>query len=310
MTIEFKKHIVKIFLTAIIAGVLPYFSHAEENELIENMMNSEVDEQSLATPEETIKSQDPLHGTESVDLSQQSNAQTALPETEATVDLVEERSLSENANNETVEVSYLKNQNIIYREGRSNWSTFISMNSEMIMFDQYRSQFDRTSYDSVYGARTLNTAQGEVGIKYNFSLGSIGLSVLYGKGFLRDTTKAGDSRELSVEKMAGGLTYFMDTFFSEPYFAPYVGSEIYKFNWRERSVSKGEKTGDTDFAVMWTLGGLIQLNWIDPETSRKTRNEWGLTNMFLDVYVSQYLSEDEPDFTSSINYGSGLRFEF
>ena len=61
---------------------------------------------------------------------------------------------------------------------------------------------------------------------------------------------------------------------------------------------------------MWTLGGLIQLNWIDPETSRKTRNEWGLTNMFLDVYVSQYLSEDEPDFTSSINYGSGLRFEF
>lgn len=257
--------------------------YAEEKDLIESMMADEVADSSVTE---------------------------APPEVKPAVDLVDGSTDSQKLEKDTVEVTYKTSHNMIYREDRSHWSALLAANSEMILFSQYRSQFDRSSYNSTFGDRTLNTAQVEIGLKYNFSLGSIGLSALYGKGFLRDLTKAEDERELSIEKMAGGLNYYIDTFFSEPYFVPYVGAQMYKFNWRERSKSKGEKTGETVFATMWTAGGLMQLNWLDPEAARKSRVEWGLTNMFLDVYVSQYISEEEPDFTSDVNYGAGLRLEF
>ncbi len=310
MVTVIEKHIINLFIVISMASSFAAFAHAEEKDLIESMMDNEVADTSVISgSEDKNKAEDNPQKDEDL-LADENDKSAALPPVEPTVDLVDGNTDTQSIEKDTIEITYKTSHSMVYREDRSHWSTLLAVNSEMILFSQYRSQFDRSSYDSTFGDKTLNTAQAEIGFKYNFSLGSIGLSGLYGKGFLRDLTKGGDERELAIEKMAGGANYYMDTFFSEPYFVPYVGAQLYKFNWRERSVARGEKTGATDFATMWTAGGLIQLNWLDPDAASKSRSEWGLTNMFLDIYASQYISEEEPDFTSDVNYGAGLRLEF
>ena len=116
------------------ASSLASIAHAEEKDLIESMMDNEVADTSVVSGAEgKNKTQDNQQKDEDL-LADESDKAASLPMVQPSVDLVDGKTESQNLDTETVEITYKKSHNMVYREDRSHWSTFLAVNSEMILF--------------------------------------------------------------------------------------------------------------------------------------------------------------------------------
>ncbi len=215
-------------------------------------------------------------------------------------------------NDGKVEVVYPAQSSLAYRERRGNWSGVLGINIEQIFPDKFRSKITDDSYENLFGKSPVAIAQLEVGAQGNFGFGSLGASVLYGYGGIKDSRSGGD-RVLNLTKESVSLQYTINTLFSEPYVAPYLKTEFTRFSWKETGFGFKDQSGTTDFSTALTVGLLIQLNALDPQATLEARNNSGLSNTFLDLYLSQYntsSSETDPNFESTMNVGFGLKLEF
>lgn len=217
-------------------------------------------------------------------------------------------------NDGKVEVIYPAQSSRAYRDRRSSWSTMFAINVDQILPDSFRSQVNNDSYTTMFGKTPIKMLQAEIGTKYNFPLGSLGVNLMVGTGTVDDlhgTTGPGDS--LDILKKGASLSFIMDNLFKEPYVAPYIQGQMYSFEWKESRNDGSERAGSTSLGMALSFGFLIQLNWLDPESSTVALDSLGLNNTYLDLFVSQYNTsngESDPDFQTSMNYGAGLRFEF
>ena len=211
-----------------------------------------------------------------------------------------------------VEVVYASQTTLPYRERRGNWSGVFGINLEQMLPDKFRSKISNDSYNTLYGTSPIPMAQVEVGAQYNFGIGSLGASLVYGYGGVKDS-RSGTDRVLNLSKRCLNFQYTMDTFFEEPYIAPYVKTSLTSFAWEDTGFSQPTKTGVNGLSMGLTAGALIQLNAIDPDAALQARNNSGITNTYLDIYISQFYppnGDGEPDFESSMNIGAGLKLEF
>lgn len=214
-----------------------------------------------------------------------------------------------------IEVEYPAEAQAPYQDRRENWSTVFAINVDQIMPDKFRSKVSSDSYETLFGTSPIQLVQGQLGAKYNFSLGGIGIAGIFGHGEIEDG-RSGSSRDLTIQKKGIVLSLVLDNLTKEPYLAPYLEGHIYNFDWSEGGVeaqNMESKEGSTAFGSAVTVGVLLQLNWLDPEAAIAAQNSSGLENAFLDIFVSQYGtsgSEDDPNFETSTNFGAGLRLEF
>ncbi len=225
-----------------------------------------------------------------------------------------------------IEVNYSAARMLPYKQRRENWSWMVGFNVEQLYFPKYRSELDGYSYEQLFGSSTLNLLQISFGAKYNFSVGSLGAGIVTGQGHVqdgrvqqlaRDETTDPDlvtDAELEITKIGAYASIVLDTIFDEPYVAPYIEGQIFRFGWVESSLNTSETPrGWTNYAFAFTVGGLFQLNWLDPDASFQAQESSGLDNLFLDLFVSFYSDsggDNDQGFASSDNYGAGLKFEF
>jgi hypothetical protein len=234
-----------------------------------------------------------------------------------------------------VEVNYSADQMATYKDRRSPWSVTFGFNVEQIYLSKYRSELDGATYEDLFGDTPIDLFQAELGAKYNLSFGSIGAAFRAGYGEIFDRRIASIVNQdtdatLTLMKYSAVAGLYLDTLFSEPYFVPYVEGEVYTFNWLEEAKNTPEDIlpyGSTAPAFAFRFGGLIQLNWLDPDSAFTAMQTSGLENTFLDIFVSYYSPSSQafdggntagweygngkdPDFTSEYNFGAGLKLEF
>ncbi|MBL7544623.1 MAG: hypothetical protein JNL11_12470 [Bdellovibrionaceae bacterium] len=206
-----------------------------------------------------------------------------------------------------------------YRDRRSRHGFLFSVNAEHLYFQDYASIIDNVLYEEMFGQEDLTIVQASVGYKLNFFLGALTVGAGYGQGTLIDdrfvnAQGANQERTLTIAKTTGQVQWMLDSLMREPYFVPYAGFSMWQMDLTEAQVVGGQSTTyTTGYGTALTVGFLVQLNWIEPETSKLGYMSQGLENTYLDVFWTQYQNTDEeldPSFANDFNFGVGLRLEF
>ncbi|WP_413585822.1 hypothetical protein [Bdellovibrio sp. HCB274] len=170
---------------------------------------------------------------------------------------------------------------------------------------------DGKTYQELFNGVSLPIISVMMDYKLNFSLGSVALGASYGMGSIEDTF-SGESRKLEISKVMATIKYSMDNLMNEPYVVPYVGMSAYQMNINDVSptatISESVPVG-----YAYSLGLLIQLDWIDYDNAKQATFNFGLENTFLDVFMSQYLAsgeDEDANMETDPIWGAGLRLEF
>ncbi|MBX3041434.1 MAG: hypothetical protein KF789_12070 [Bdellovibrionaceae bacterium] len=199
-----------------------------------------------------------------------------------------------------------------YRDRRGTHGFLFGVNYENYFPDALISKVDSETYGDMFGDRPISFVGIEIGYKYNFFLGS--LAALYGfsSGNLTDS-RIGEERSLQINRNSLKIMYVMDRLMAEPYAAPYVAAGIWDFGIDEKVGGGDSFSGQTKMGNSITVGLLLQLNWLEKESSRNAYMAAGLENTYLDLFMTQHSntsSEDDPTTRSPFDWGAGLRLEF
>jgi hypothetical protein len=221
-----------------------------------------------------------------------------------------------------VEIHYPADPNIPYRERRETSAFMFGLNYENFYPSKYTSIIDaNNTYQDLFGESEIPMISFDLSYKYNFSLGALVLGGGIGIGRLfqnEQTTR----NTLEFSKYNVFVGYIMDSLFKEPYVAPYFNVGTTKFSIKETAdvlnadgttQSGSSQSGNTQTGFFYKAGFLMQLNWIEPDTSRSSIVESGIQNTYLDLFITKYttsIAKDDPDVETNVNYGAGLRVEF
>lgn len=177
----------------------------------------------------------------------------------------------------------------------------------------YTSLIDAKTHEELFGDGIIPFGYFELGYKFNFMLGSLSALVGYSQGSLAGAG-SGQERSILMERNTFRFMYIMDNIMSEPYLAPYASFGFWKIGLDEEEPGSGVTlSGESEMGTTLTVGVLIQLNWIESEVSRRAYIASGMENTYLDLFLAQMgktSSDEDPDFSSEFNLGTGLRVEF
>ncbi|KYG68955.1 hypothetical protein AZI87_06940 [Bdellovibrio bacteriovorus] len=210
-----------------------------------------------------------------------------------------------------VEVEVVQDNLAPYKDRRETHGMYFGVDYEGLDLKNYISTLDNLSYGDLFGTDPIPLIRVSIDYKYNFALGALALGLDYGMGKIEDN-RSGSDRSLEVTKYGIGLKFVADNFMAEPYVAPYLGLNIWQMGLSESSPTDSF-SATTQMGFNYTIGFLLQLDWLDYQTAKQTTFNWGLENTFIDVYATQYAAtsaEDDPDTTTDFLYGAGLRLEF
>jgi hypothetical protein len=221
------------------------------------------------------------------------------------------------AQSDLVEVNYSSDIYSPYKDRKSDFALTFSLNVEQVYPSSFRSKIDGNVYETLFGTSSIEIYQGKIGMKYNTSLGGLEAGFLGGYGQIQDgrialITLTDTDSNLEITKMGAYGSLVVDTIFSEPYVAPYIEGQLYSYDWLESAKSGESESGVTELSYGFSVGALFQLNWLDPRSAFTAREDYGLDNTYLDLFVSYYSAagSEDPDFSSELNYGFGLKLEF
>lgn len=214
-------------------------------------------------------------------------------------------------NEQLVEVHIRQDTLASYKERRPKHGTYFSLNYEALEPINFQSMIDGVDYKTAFGTSTIPLVYLEVEYKYNFALGGVALGFNIGQGSVSSST-SGDTRKIEISRVGIGTKYIVDNIWDEPYVAPYVGLNIWQMSYKETTTVDSYST-TIQSGMSYTIGLMLQLNWIDKGTSQQATFDYGIENSYLDLHASQYAktdSQDKPNLETDWNLGAGLRLEF
>ncbi len=206
-----------------------------------------------------------------------------------------------------------------YRERRPRWNWTFSLGISSFHPEYYDPDQIEVNFETLYGQEPQVSPEIQMSYKRNTAIGSLGLDLgvsyyhvradkeldLGGGPIFLDST-------LTLVKARVGLTFTLDSFFPEPYLAPYVSGGFYSIYYRE---AQGEVSfnGTTQATGYFGGGLLIQLDWMDPITAREAYFGSGINNSFIFLEgrkLMASIAEKDPDFETEPFWLAGLRLEF
>lgn len=206
-----------------------------------------------------------------------------------------------------------------YSERRGRWGIIFSVNYENYYPSEFFSVIQNDKYQ-FFLDKNIPLAGAEIGLKYNFSLGSLALLAGYAQGSVDDM--AGGIEDITVSITKAALNLSLDNIFSEPYVVPFVQVGVHTIDWSETGTTLEERfTSEPNYH--YKAGFSFQLNWIekaiDSNSPGESLRSSGLENTYLDVFYTSYAqpakiadtvgAEGEGDLQSA-QYGVGLKLEF
>lgn len=214
-------------------------------------------------------------------------------------------------NEQLVEVHIRQDTLASYKERRPTHGTYFSLSYEALEPINFQSMIDGVDYKSAFGTSTIPLIYFEIEYKYNFSLGGLALGFSLGQGSVSSNI-SGDERKIELGRMGVGAKYIGDNIWDEPYVAPYAGINLWQMSYKETTSSDSFST-TIQSGISYTLGLMLQLNWIDKGTSQQATFDYGIENSYIDIHASQYAkteSQDKPNLETDWILGAGLRLEF
>ena len=210
-----------------------------------------------------------------------------------------------------VEVQILQDNLAPYKERQEDHGFYFRLAAEELLLKNFISAIDGLEYAEILKDNPTRMAMLNMEYKYNTGIGAFSVGVQAGKGNASDWA-SGQERTLNITKYGLGAKFTADKVLAEPYVAPYVGFTAWQMNIVEDSLveSKSEVTG---IGYNYTVGLMIQLDWLDGDTAKNTTFNWGLENTFLDIYATQYAQssgEEDPDTATDMILGAGICLEF
>jgi hypothetical protein len=207
-----------------------------------------------------------------------------------------------------------KNYELIhYKERREkSGSTFAILMSKYEPLN-FQPTFSILSFEEVYGVDQGSGIEIQFSQKNNYSFISFSYEFTVGHYLVDSLSTASDVSTLTINPIGVGAKLSLDTFFKEPYFVPYVGGGAYLAMYSEVQNSNPTKSGNTQIAGYYNIGFLMQLDWVDKDTSRKAYEESGLENTFIIIEGKQYIASSngvDPDFSTVLQLNAGLLMEF
>jgi len=218
---------------------------------------------------------------------------------------------AQDENNGLVEVQHYQDVLASYKERRGDNGFYFGVTYEPVVFKNYVSFLDGLSYGDIFGSSTLPMINVSFEYKRNMAIGSISGGFIYGGGQLSGDG-SGEKRTLAVSKVGLDFRYTADNFMDEPYAAPYFAYSMWKMGISEESPND-KFNATTQIGYSYSVGVLLQLDWIDYDVAKKATFDYGLENTFIDVYATQYAktqAADDPNTSTDFTYGAGLRMEF
>ncbi|UOF00417.1 hypothetical protein [Bdellovibrio reynosensis] len=210
-----------------------------------------------------------------------------------------------------VEVEVYQDYLAPYKERRENHGSYVTLGYESLELKNYISAIDAKTYGDMFGTAPIALMYLGVDYKYNFALGSLAFGIQYGKGNVTGED-SGEERTMDVTKTGVGFKFTLDMIMNEPIVAPYIGLNIWKMTIAETNPTTSF-SAETQMGMNYTVGLLLQLDWLDYETAKNTTFNWGLENTFIDVYATKYAktnATDDANTETDMIYGGALRLEF
>lgn len=215
-----------------------------------------------------------------------------------------------------------------YKKRRKDFGVLLSFNYERYYPAEHVSIIQDKTYEEISGGEPVPMMGLELGLKYNFVLGSLAAIAGYSQGQFAKEENNLDDVNVSITKF--DLNFALDNLLSEPWVVPYAQAGIHQIEWEENSYTGADNIIEglrTKPSYHYKVGMLFQLNWIenhiDPNTNVEGLRSSGLENTFIDVFYTSYnaFAETEPvegaattaegdaDLSSS-EMGVGLKLEF
>jgi hypothetical protein len=213
--------------------------------------------------------------------------------------------------NTLVEVHTLRNVLAPYKERRDKNGFSFALLYESFEPKNYVSPIDQQPYAAILDS-PIPLAGFSLDYQRNIDIGSIsiGLAADFGS---QSGTISGTNTSISVTKYSAAAKYILNTIWDEPYVAPYVGIGMYKIDWKEDAGTTGSANLSTDYTMFYQAGLLLQLDWIDYDSSKQATRDWGIQNTYIDVFVSKYdapSGSGDPDTSTDFTLGAAFRMEF
>lgn len=209
-----------------------------------------------------------------------------------------------------VEVHYPQDVLALYKERREDRGIYFSVGYEDLVLNKFISMIDSRTYKENFGSTGIALIRAGLEYKFNMDIGSLALGVEGGHGEVSGKDTVGD-RKMSATKYGATAKFVADMIFDEPYVAPYVGISGWQMSVEDKTTTT--KLSESVNGYNYSLGLMIQLNWIDYATAKSATFDYGLENTYIDVYATQYASAGsgtDPDLSTDFILGANLRFEF
>lgn len=207
-----------------------------------------------------------------------------------------------------VEIEYAPAVMLPYRERRPTWSTVFSFRYENYYPSSYQSEIDQAVYDEVFDQEKIPVLGFELGKKYNIDHVALVGTLSYAQGGIASHF-SGVETSLNLSLYGLHVGAWFDSLFQEPYVAPYVQADISLVDFQE-DTPLNSASGAGGMVFGWTAGALVQLNWLDAESSYRALSEDGLNNTYLDLFIAQSQSSGGADLSTETTWGAGLKLEF
>lgn len=209
-----------------------------------------------------------------------------------------------------IEIHYAPDYLSPYKERRASWAPVFGLNYANVVPVGFVTDLPSANGDAEYGAIFGSAAMPMFsyfgGVQFNLGGISIGPTVGMAMGEV-----GGGTRTLRLNVKSAGITANLDSIMNEPYVVPTFSFAINVADYAETNDADTSSAGTTPF-MSYTVGALIQLNWIDPDGAFEGLKESGLNNTFVHLYGGQFMasSGDSTSFASNFSLGAGVRLEF
>ncbi len=198
-----------------------------------------------------------------------------------------------------------------YRDRRMSTGALLSVAYSQFRPMDYDPSFAVQDFDTIYGGDPTQMVEFSLLYKLNFALGSISLGLGVGYEKLEsDLTFVDSYLSLIPVRLEGVLAF--DALFDNPYFVPYGVAGVYTVYYREEQAASAF-SGTTQAAPYFGGGLQIRIDNFIPEDSFNAYRENYQENSFVYVEARQWLESStiqDPDFSTGLQFGAGMRFEF
>ena len=212
-----------------------------------------------------------------------------------------------------VEVEYLPQSELPFKERKTNWTFLFGLGQEQVMPLGFTSSKDQSTYSNLFGENPVRIQQVTAGIKYNTSIGGLSAEGVLSSGTLRDN-RSGLVRSLSLQKRGLQVGWVLDALTEDQLFTPYINGQLFELDYLDKGSASGNSSGTTAPALGYGVGILIKLNSLDPtDTAIVAHRAYGLNNTFIDIFLSEYNASSDntdPQLQTATNWGIGLKLEF